>query len=198
MSSPKAQEKGFLSNPTVRVAGSLVLLGCALGYGWSVLSHYTRGLPPKPFTPLAPPASALTSAPAPGATPVPMLPPGLDWRAVMPSPEERRKIMNDLMGRITATEDQKKKIEEIWVTNPQPLDGASLVQRVAESQNVLDQGQLMQLRPLFFGQVFKRVEGLRKVMKPQDYVTFQKRLVTALQPPPSAPQGAPPAAPPKR
>ena len=197
MSSPKAEEKSLLSNPTVRVAGSLVLLACALGYGWSVLSHYTGGLPPKPFTPLAPPASALTGAPGAGAKPA-MLPPGLDWRAVMPSPEERRTIMNDMMGRITATDDQRRKIEEIWVTNPQPLDGTSLVQRIAESQNVLSQAQLQQLRPLFFGQVFKRVEGLRKVMKPQDYVTFQKRLMTALQPPPAAAPGAAPAAPPKR
>lgn len=179
MSDPKANTTGFLNNRKVRGAGALLLLLGALGYGLGIYHKYTGGLPPKPFKPLPPPTTATSSA-APAGLP--------DMRAIMPSDEERRTMMNDMMGRISATDAQRKKIEDIWITgfkNP-----ASLFQRIQESQSVLTPQQIQTIRPLFLMQVFSRVGQMRKMMKPEDFAILNQRLQSVLLAPPGGAPGA--------
>lgn len=182
MSASNNNEAGFLSNPTVRVIGALVLLAGALGYGWSTIHHFSGGMPPKPFNPLSPPAAASAAASATGAGATP-LPPHMAelLRSTIPTVAERRTIMNDMMGKVAASTEQRKKIEDIWITGFQNPD--TLFDRIHESEKVLTEQQLRTLAPYFTQVVASRVARLSKVMTSRDFVTLNQRLFTALTPP---------------
>lgn len=170
--------------------GAVALFACALGYGWSTFHRYAGGLPPKPFNPLPSPAAAVAAgggAPAAAAA----MPAHLAelLRSTVPTVEERRTIMNDMMGKVAASPEQRKKIEDIWITGFKNPD--TLMDRVGESTKVLTPEQLQKLQPYFVAVVTSRVARLSKVMNARDFITLNQRLVTALAPRPATPAAPP-------
>jgi hypothetical protein len=153
--------QGGNAKKTITLMLVLIVIIAVGVYGWNIISRYNRGIP----------ESQEKKAPAESAAPPAAGPPGPGIRFKIPSPEEMRQRMQEVMAQIDLTPEQQEKVDKL---DP-PTNLEEMRKMRGTMQEILTPEQMQKLETIVRSRIRQRLDEAKQGLSQKDQEALERR-----------------------